>query len=421
MHSTDLLIFFLALSCLFGMARIMGILGSRLGFPTVVGEILAGVVVGKTVLGRFWPDAYTWLFLNKTVNTMLLGYTSVAIVLLLAVAGLEIDAGSLRRRGKALAFTCVFSAVVPFVMGYGTGSVLPDEYLVSPAQRSFHSLFFGIALAISALPVITRTLIDLGLIRTQMGGLILSAAVANDLVGWICFSALTREMNKDSDSLGVLLSIAITTGFLVIVVALLRPVANSWLRASGRLLPHESMSRALSLILVFVLLGAAATEGLGIHAVFGGFVVGLAIGGSPHLRRETKEVLQASVMSMFTPVFFATMALRHDLLHSFDLQLVLIVVIVATISKVGGSALGAWIGGVTGWQTWAIGFGMNSRGAMEILLASVALDAGMINEKMFVALVIMAITTSVISGPAIRWLLRRSEGPAARAADLTAA
>lgn len=413
MHQSEALFFLLSLAVLLGVARLLGELANRLGWPAVVGEIIAGVVVGKTVLGRFAPGTFAWLFPSGPPSTMLNGYKTVAVVLLLVVAGLEIDLTAVRRSGKALLFTSVFSAVIPFACGYGAGLILPDAHVADPSKRMFHAAFLGIALAISALPVITRTLMDLGLMKSEIGVLVLSAAVVNDIIGWICFSVLVREMGGTGAGEGHLLSsVGLTIGFLLVTLLVLRPVVDRLLRAMepspGEPAPTP---RVLSMVMVLALLGAAATEALGIHAVFGGFVVGLAIGDSARLREHTRHVLEDFVTSVFTPVFFATMALRYDFATSFDPGLVAIVCLIACVAKVVGSALGARIGGVGKHEAWAIGFGMNSRGAMEILLAVIALEAKIIHERMFVALVVMAIVTSLISGPAMARLLRATPSP----------
>ncbi|HEU4727626.1 MAG TPA: cation:proton antiporter [Kofleriaceae bacterium] len=416
MHEPQFVIFLLSLGILFGCARLIGGLMTRFGSPAVVGEILVGLLVGKTVLGRLWPDAFRWLFDGERAQVMLQGYRTIAVVLLLAVAGLEIEGSALRRRGgafKAIAFTCLFSAAVPFALGYGTGLILPAHYLVDPSRRELHAVFFGIALAISALPVITRTLLDLGLLKTDIGTLVLSAAVVDDLVGWICFGALGREIRagRGSGHGTILRSIAVTAGFMAAALIALRPLVDRWLRSIERSATTSATARSLSMIVILAMLGAAATEALGIHAVYGGFVIGLAIGSSPRLLQPTRQSLQDCVTSLFTPIFFATMALRYDFIAAFDPVLVAIVLAIAIIAKAAGSALGARLGGLTGREAWTIGFGLTSRGAMEILLASIALDARMINETMFVALVIMAIVTSLIAGPAMAWLVRLSPSP----------
>lgn len=402
MHDSALAVFLLSLALLLVAARAGGALVQRFGLPALVGEILVGVVVGKTVLGRAWPAAYEWLFTDTSSGAMLQGYKTLAVILLLTIAGLELELGLLRRRRRALALTALGGAVVPFALGFAAGLLLPERYLAAPEQRTFYALFLGIALAISALPVITRTLLDLGLLRQELGGLVLSAAVINDLLGWLCFGALVRVMSGDQAVSGIVLAIVLTAGFALLVFVLVRPLASWWLRAAGS---TASTASALSMLIILSVGGAAVAELLGLHAVFGGFLVGLAVGRSAELPEAVKRVFVDCVSSLFTPVFFATMALRYDFVRAFDWFLVALVLVLAIVAKVGGGALGAQLGGVRGRAAWAVGFGLSSRGAMEILLAAVALEAGIINETMFVALVTMAVVTSVIAGPAMARLL----------------
>jgi Kef-type K+ transport system membrane component KefB/mannitol/fructose-specific phosphotransferase system IIA component (Ntr-type) len=414
MHHPEVFVFLLSLAVLLGAARLFGEIAHRLGWPAVVGEIIAGIFIGKTVLGRFAPGAFQWLFRDGAPRTLLQGYTTVAVVLLLVVAGLEIDLSMLRRSGRAVVLTSMLGAVIPFVLGYGSGLLLPDHYLADPSRRGLHAAFLGIALAISALPVITRTLMDLGLMKSEIGMLVLSSAVVDDITGWVCFSVLAREFGAtgatDVRHLGI--SVLLTVGFVIATLLIVRPIVDRWLRAMQPS-PTEPAAtpRVLSMVMVLAMLGAAATEALGIHAVFGGFVMGLAIGDSPRLREHTRHVLQDFVTSIFTPVFFATMALRYDFVASFDPVLVALVLGIACVAKVLGCAAGARLGGAGKREAFAIGFGMNSRGAMEILLAVIALEAKIINEKIFVALVVMAVVTSLISGPAMARLLRATPSP----------
>lgn len=406
MHDPGLPAFLFALAALLLAARALGALAQRLGAPAIVGELLAGVVIGQTVLGRAWPQAYDWLFANATSTAMLQGYKTLAVVLLLTIAGLELDLGLLRRRSRALALTATFSALVPFGLGFATGMMLPAQFVAQPDQRTFHALFLGIALAISALPVITRTLLELGLLRQELGGLVLSAAVLNDLLGWLCFGALVRAMNGGGAAAGTALAIALTAGFAVLVFTVVRPLASWWLRAASRGAATPSTASSLSTMVILAVAGAASAEALGLHAVFGGLLVGLALGRAPELPPAAKRVFADCVTSLFTPVFFATMALRHDFVHAFEPPLVGAVLAVAIVAKVGGSTLGAYLGGVRGRAAWAVGFGLSSRGAMEILLAGIALEAGIIGEPMFVALTFMAVATSLIAGPVMARLLR---------------
>jgi mannitol/fructose-specific phosphotransferase system IIA component (Ntr-type) len=165
----------------------------------------------------------------------------------------------------------------------------------------------------------------------------------------------------------------------------------------------------LSLIVLLALFGAAFTQGIGIHAVFGGFVVGVVVGDTPQLRERTRVIVHDFVTNIFAPVFFAGLGLRADFVKSFDLRLCLLVFLVASAAKIIGCALGSRAGGLRWRASAAVGFGLNARGAMEIILALLALEAGLLREQVFVALVVMALATSLISGPAMKWLLRGSD------------
>ena len=233
--------FLLALAVLLGTAALLGKLVQRLGVPSVVGDLCAGILLGKTIFGHVAPDAYVWLFARPEAASMLNGYKSVAIVLLLLLAGLEINILSLRRIAGVLIYTSVLGSAVPFICGYGLGLALPDSYLVSVEHRQVFAVFLGIALSISALPVITRTLMDLGLLKTKIGTVVLSAAVVNDLTGWLCFGALVRAMESSgaAGSGTVLTSLLITATCLVVALVVVRPLAVGWL---GRLTNRDPLA-----------------------------------------------------------------------------------------------------------------------------------------------------------------------------------
>jgi len=412
MHA-DVVLFLLGLAVLLGSARLLGFLVGRVGFPAVVGEILAGIVVGKTVLGRLAPDVFARLFADGAPKTLLTGYTTVGAVLLLVVAGLEVDLSIVRKSSRAAVLTSLFGAVMPFALGYGAGMWLPDGDLADPSRRGLHAAFLGIALSISALPVIAKTLMDLGIVKTDIGLIVLSAAVLDDLVGWTGFSVLSRQFGaKGSTSTGsILISVAVGLAFVAATLLFVRPLVDKWL-ARAEKKGEVATGRTLSIIMVLALLSAAATEGLGMHAVFGGFVAGLAVGDSKRLREHTRNVLEEFVTSVFTPVYFATLALRFDFVAAFDLKLVSIILFISCVAKVVGCTVGARMGGVSWKPAFTIAFGMNSRGAMEILLASLALEAHIISVRIFVALVVMAIVTSLVSGPAMAYFMRARQSPA---------
>lgn len=405
MSEHEVVIFLLALAVLLGVARVFGELARAIGFPLVVGELLAGVLLGKSGLAHVSPNAYAFLFSSPSTTKMLGAYTTVAAVLLLVVAGLEVDLGIVKRRGRTALVVAGLGMALPLACGLGLGHVVPDDVLVNPSQRTIFAVFIGVALSISALPVIAKTLIDLGIFKTDVGLLVMTAAMLDDLVGWIAFSVLLGPMHGGGIDTRKL---AITAGFAIVFagscILFGRRIVDHVL-ARIELRPTLAPGRVLSLVVVLALLGASLTQAIGLHAVFGGFVIGVTVGDSPRLRERTRQTIMQFVTNIFAPVFFASVALRVDFLANFDLGLCLIFFAVATFAKVAGAGIGARLSGLPWREALAVGFGLNARGAMEIILALLGREAGLVSDRVFVAIVTMAVATSVLAGPSMKRLL----------------
>jgi Kef-type K+ transport system membrane component KefB/mannitol/fructose-specific phosphotransferase system IIA component (Ntr-type) len=396
---------FVALGVLLGVARILGELAQWLHQPAVVGEILAGVLLGPTVLGSLAPDWNAWLFPAQGDNAIVLsGLTTFAIVLFLLVAGLEVDLSTIWRQGRAALGVGVLGTLIPFAIGLVAAWFAPGTLGRDPdGDRLIFALFFATAMAISALPVIAKTLMDLGLYRTDIGMIVVSAAIVNDVAGWLVFAVILGMMGKSPHGFDVPTTIALTLGF-----ALLTLTVGRWL--VNRILPYLQAythwpGGELSFALILALFGAALTEWIGIHAIFGSFLVGIAIGDSEHLRERTRVMIDQFISFIFAPLFFASIGLRVNFVTSFDFTVVAAVLVIACVGKLLGSWLGAKWGGLPPRDSWAVGFAMNARGAMEIILGVLALQAEVIRPRLFVALVIMALVTSIVSGPAMRSIL----------------
>lgn len=398
---------FLALGILLGTARLLGELAQRLHQPSVLGELLAGVLLGPTVLGTLAPDLFAYIFPPAGPNAIALGaITLLSVVLFLLVAGLEVDLSIIGRQGRIAPWVSVSGIVLPFIIGFIAAWIAPEMLgRHEGASPLIFALFLATALAISALPVIAKTLMDLDLYRTDFGMIIVSAAVFDDLTGWIIFAIILGLMGTSAGhSNHILTTILLTLAF------------AGFMLTAGRWLIHRSLpflqayskrpGGVLGFALTLALLGAAFTEWIGIHAIFGAFLVGVAVGASPHLREHTRSVLDKFVSSIFAPLFFGSIGLRVNFIEHFDLPLVVTIILIACLCKLVGGTLGARLGGLPGRDSLAVGFAMNARGAMEIVLGILALQAGIINDRLFVALIIMAIVTSMISGPMIRVLLQ---------------
>lgn len=401
---------FLSLGVLLGAARLLGEMARRFGQPSVLGEILAGILLGPTVLGAFDPTLMAWLFpMTGGTAVALNGFTTIAVALLLLVAGLEVDLSTIWRQGRATLWVGATGIFFPFTLGFlialplaGVLGKNPDGPLLPFA------LFIGIAMSITALPVIAKILMDLNMFRSDMGMLIMSAAMLNDLVGWLGFAMvlalLTGEQNTASFGIGS--TLGLTVVFVVGILTIGRWVAH---RALPIVQAHSSWpGGVLGFILVSAMLCASFTEHIGIHAIFGAFLAGVAIGDSSHLRERTRDTLHQFVTNIFAPVFFASIGVHINFVQSFDLAAVLIVLVIAFVGKVGGCYLGAVWAGMGKRESWAIGFGMSARGAMEIVLGQAARQANLITDELFVAIIIMALVTSLASGPAIQRLVKRT-------------
>ena len=406
----DVMTMFLALATLLGCAKLAAELMQKIGQPSILGEISVGIFLGPTVLGHYRPHLYEALFPTTGPMPIVLDtVTTLGVVFFLLTAGLEIDLRSIFRQGKSALLVSIFGVAFPFGAGFLAATIFPDEMgAVGGANTLIFALFVGTALSISALPVIAKILMDLNLLRTEMGTVIISSAMFDDLVGWILFSFVLGMLHPPAGS-----SIGDGVKHTIILVLLfvgLTLTVGRWLidKIVPILQAHTTWpGGVLGFIFTLTMAGAAFTEYAGIHAVFGAFVIGIAIGESGHLRKRTSEHIHEIVTNVFAPFFFASIGLRTNFVANFHLGLTVTVIAVACLGKLLGAGWGARLGGMDRTSSLAVGLAMNARGAMEIILGILALQAGLIRENMFVAMVVMALFTSLISAPAIHFLIHR--------------
>ncbi|MGA9190043.1 MAG: cation:proton antiporter [Methanosarcina sp.] len=402
MAPTDMIIFFLEIAVMLSMALICGQVMSKLRFPAVFGELFGGIILGPTVWGWLSPDTYNWIF--PETGAIFQGRDAliqICMLFFLFAAGLEMNLSIIKKRGTNIAWASLMGIAIPFILGFGTVILFPDLW-----KEHFHgrtlifSMFMGTALSISALPVIARTLMDLDLMKTDMGMIITGAATIDDLVGWSLFafvlSNFTHESFINIPPYMTLILVFLLFGFMLTIGRFLAQRAQKWFKSH---LPWPGAF--LGITTVLILLAAAFAEVIGIHSVFGAFLVGLAFSQNLEKRDDAHEMVYQFVMYFFAPLYFVSIGLRANFVASFDLVLVLTVLVIACIGKIFGVTLGLMISKMHWRQSVTIGFAMNARGAMEMILATVARDAGLIDDRLFVALIIMALVTSFISGPII--------------------
>ncbi len=403
----------LQLSIILLAGRLMAELARKFGQPAVVGEIFAGILLGPTVFGMMAPETFNTFFPSGGASFLIFeGVIQVSVILLLFIAGLEVELQLVWAQGKQAVSTSILGLVFPLAVGFVFPYYFPQFFDLGENADAFtFALFVGTAMSISALPVIARILMDLGIFRSKVGMLVISAAMINDLLGWLIFSVIISMMGTGGSEMSLTATILFTLGFTVFMLTLGKGIINRLLPVINRRFAWPGGVLSISIGVCF--LASAFTEYIGIHAIFGAFILGVALGDSAHMPERAKEIVHQFINNIFAPIFFVSIGLKVNFILNFNLWLVLAVLLIAFVGKVVGSGLGARLGGLPKREALAVGFGMNARGAMEIILGLVALENGIIGRQFFVALVIMAIVTSVMSGPLMKIFLKPVSLPAA--------
>jgi len=393
-----------ALTVIMVTARIVGALFKRLGQPAVIGEVVGGILLGPSLLGRISPEAAAMLL--PTEAAPFLGVISqLGVILYMFLVGLELDLHVLQSRAVVTAVISISSIVVPFGLGMGLAGVLFEP--LAPAGVGFTSfaLFLGVSMAITAFPVMARILGDQGLQRTPMGVVALTCAAINDAIAW-CLLAFVVGVTQSTTSAAV--------QTLVLTALYIGLMLSAGRRAMAALIGRFDRSpsigeRSLALVLVAVLLSAVATEFIGIHAIFGAFLLGAIIPHESIIAKHVTERLEDIVRVMFLPAFFAFTGLRTEigLVQGLDDWLWCAAIVgVATAGKFGGTLLASKLVGLDWRDSAALGILMNTRGLVELIVLNIGLDLGVISPRLFTMLVIMALVTTMLTSPVLAVLLR---------------
>jgi Kef-type K+ transport system membrane component KefB/nucleotide-binding universal stress UspA family protein len=400
-----ILLLLLQLAGVLALARAFSEVMRRLRQPAVIGELLAGIVLGPTVLGHYLPQLSTAFFPPTVRQFHLLEAISwIGMVLLLLLTGLETDIRVMRSLGRAALFTSLGGMAVNFALGGTIGWMLPAQYLADPATRPIFAAFFATALAITAMPVVAKILMDLGLVRRNIGVVILSAGVLDDTTGWIVLSVIAGIASEGAFSERKLaLTLAGLIGYVVAMRYVVFPVFARLLRYVNERV--QLAGADVTLILVFTFLSAASTEALGIHAVFGAFAMGVLVRQTPRLRETSLHAIEIFVLAALSPVFFAFVGLKVNLWALSGWELPTFVIAVAVVGKLVGCYGGARLGGMRHWESVAVGFGMNARGAMGLVVALIGLSLGLLTAEMYSTIVLVAVVTSFIAPLLLRLVI----------------
>lgn len=409
----QLLVFWVQFVTILILARGLGGLMKRIGQPSVIGELAAGVLIGPSVFGALFPGAAGWLFPADDVQSgMIFTVGWIGVVFLLITTGFETDLSLISRMGRAMAVVPLGSLLIPLGMGLLTGWWMPDRFLGEEGDRLIFMLFMATALSISALPVIAKVLTELGFMRRNFGQVTVAAGMIDDIVGWLSLgivAGLAGSGRFSFTDLGVtILSLA---AFIVFAFTLGRRGIEAGMRSLRA--KDAPTSSWLGLIVIVALFYGSITQYIGVEAVFGAFVAGIVIGSSRVRNREAEDMLEAATVSIFAPVFFATAGLRVDLTALGDPTVLLwagIVLFMASASKFVGTFIGAKFGRLPNREGFALAIGLNARGSLEIIIASVGLSLGVLNTDSYSILVLMAMATSMMAPPLLRLAVRGWEG-----------
>ncbi len=407
--SIEIVYFLLGIGVILLIGRGIGEVLRKFRQPIVIGEIIAGIILGPTIFGSIFPEFYNSLFNYSTAtNFAFNGITELSLVMLLLVLGLEIDLSLALTQGKTASIVSILGVVFPFSIGFVVAYLFPYQMGINNFDmRLPFALFIGTALSITALPVVAKALMDLNIFKTEIGLLIITSAMFNDLIGWIIFSIIIGMIGHSTHAMGLQWLILSLIGFVLFTLLIGRRIINYIIPKLEKFTSYPG--GILNFIFVLGLLSAAFTEYIGVHAIFGAFIIGIAIGDSVHLKQDTREIIQQFVTNIFAPIFFVSIGLRINFIVNFDLFLILIFLILSFTGKMLGSILGAKLGGIDKNKAVIIGFGLSAHGAMEIILGTIALQNNLIQEKVFVALVIMALVTSITSAPLMSYFLKRNK------------
>jgi Kef-type K+ transport system membrane component KefB/nucleotide-binding universal stress UspA family protein len=408
--SSSEVVFLCEITLLLALGRLLGEVMLRIGQPAVMGQLIAGILLGPSALGALWPDLQHAIFPSgPEQKAMIDAVAQLGILMLLLLTGMETDlsvVGKLRRTALSVSLTGI---VVPFVCGFALGELLPDTMLPDPGQRLITSLFLGTALSISSVKIVAMVVREMNFLRRTVGQLIVTSAIIDDTVCWIVIAVtFGLALHGRVDMASLAQSVVGTALFLVASFTVGRRVVSFLIRWAN----DNFVSEVPVVTTILVVMGVMAliTHAIGIHTVLGAFVAGILVGQSPILSRHIDDQMRGLITALFMPVFFGLAGLNSDLRVLEDPSLLLLslgLIAIASIGKFSGAFLGGALSGLTSRESLALGWGMNARGSTEIIVASLGLSMGALSQSLFTMIVAMAVVTTMAMPPMLRWALAR--------------
>ena len=388
-------------------ANLIGYGLSKIRQPIVIGEIIAGILLGPSFLGRISPSVSKALFPENSLNTLTI-LSQIGLILFMFAIGAELDLQAMRKRLGSVIFISQFSMIVPFAMGLGAAWFLYDEFAPHNVPFAGFALFIGISMSITAFPVLARMVKERGISHTNIGITALTCAAINDIVAW-CLLAVVVAVVRKGSVVSSFHTILLCLGYVLVMVLIVRPILRRAFRNSARTNMIGSGSMAILLVLLFI--SSWVTESIGIHALFGAFFAGLILPGDANFRKTIIKNIGHVGTVLLLPLFFVISGLRTriDLINdTHTLVIGSIVILTAMAGKLGGTAAAAGLARYSLKDSLSIGALMNTRGLMELIVLNIGYDLGVFSSGMFTIMVLMALISTILTFPIldlVEWLM----------------
>jgi Kef-type K+ transport system membrane component KefB len=412
--ASPVVVLLLQLLVIMAAGRAVGWLFRRAGQTAVIGEMLAGVLLGPSLLGRAFPNIESFLFPAPSMPALHL-ISQLGVVLFMFVVGMELDLASLRHRARATAVISNVGILVPFCLGALLSAQLYAGYAPRGVQFATFALFSGVAMSITAFPVLARIISERGLSGTVLGTTGIGCAAMADVTAW-CLLALVLAIGRGSGIAAPILAAGCAALLALVVLRGVRPNAVAIFGSTQAVVAPPAL---LSVVLVFMFVAALVTEVIGIHAIFGAFLAGMAVGGAVELREPLRRAIEPLAGSVLVPVFFAYSGLRTEigLVRGSDWMVCGAIIATAVVGKLGGTAAAARSTGMRWRDSLALGALMNTRGLMELIVLNVGYDLNIISPALYTMMVVMALATTCMTGPLLGLLSSRAVGYRSSSAD----
>ena len=385
-------------------ARFVGWLFGKLHQPRVVGEMLAGILLGPSLLGWLAPNISSDLFPPDSLGH-LNSLSLVGLLIFMFLVGLELDLRQLRALGRAAVVTSQVSIIVPFILGSVFAVYLYPRLSDPSVSFTGFALFMGAAMSVTAFPVLARILTERNMLRTRVGSVAITCAAVDDVTAWCILAGIVVIVRASSLELPVWLTVSGLAAFVLVMVLVVRP-------ALRRLeMVYEKRGKLtqdlIAIILLIVLASGWITESLGVHALFGAFLAGVVMPRHGELSRELSDKFEALIVVLLLPIYFALTGLRSSIFLISGAKMWVycaVIIVLAVVGKWGGSMFSARLNGMSWRESAAVGILMNTRGLVELVILNIGLDLGILSPALFSIMVLMALVTTLMTTPLLRWV-----------------